>query len=107
MDEDYNLVEWNWIKVHKIVRILRNINKKSVSGLFRVAGHKYHGMEQVRYLQKGPDSLILKNGKFAPKLWYIAQNSSNTFKTIWENYEEIMVLSNGVFGIRKWICLHF
>ena len=56
------------LKCLKIVRILRNINKKSVSGLFRVAGHKYHGMEQVRYLQKGPDSLILKNGKFAPKL---------------------------------------
>ena len=81
----------------KIVRILRNINKKSVSGLFRVAGHKYHGMEQVRYLQKGPDSLILKNGKFASKIRYMAQNSSNTSKFFWENIMKTLQCYRMVF----------
>ena len=40
-------------------------------------------------------------GKILSKLWYMAQNSSNTSKKKWEVLEEIKVLSYGVFGLQN------
>ena len=41
------------------------------------------------------------------KIWLKAQKSSKSSQKKWGTLEENTVLSNGVFGIQKWICSQF